>query len=108
MDDFSADLLTLTGEDGTEMEFQILDEIDVDGEDYLALLPVEEADDEEENGSYYILKQEDDENGESMLAEIEDEALLDRLAAIFEQHFDELYYDDDESDDEGDSESDPE
>ena len=32
MDDFSADLLTLTGEDGTEMEFQILDEIDVDGE----------------------------------------------------------------------------
>ncbi len=96
MDDFAADLLTLTDEDGIEMEFQILDTIETDEGTFLALLPVEEADDEDENGAYYILKEEIDENGESMLAEIEDEALLDRLAEIFQAHFDEMYSEDDE------------
>ncbi|MBQ9083731.1 MAG: DUF1292 domain-containing protein [Clostridia bacterium] len=96
MNDFAADLLTLTDEDGIEMEFQILDTIETDEGTFLALLPVEEADDEDENGAYYILKEEIDENGESMLAEIEDEALLDRLAEIFQAHFDEMYGEDDE------------
>lgn len=96
MDNFAADLLTLTDEDGIEMEFQILDTIETDEGTFLALLPVEEADDEDENGAYYILKEEIDENGESMLAEIEDEALLDRLAEIFQAHFDEMYNEDDE------------
>ena len=59
MDNFEADLLTLTDEDGVEMEFQILDSIDHEGNRYLALLPTEEADDEDENGSYYILREEE-------------------------------------------------
>jgi uncharacterized protein YrzB (UPF0473 family) len=96
MNDFAADLLTLTDEDGIEMEFQILDTIETEEGTFLALLPVEEADDEDENGAYYILKEEIDENGESTLAEIEDEALLDRLAEIFQAHFDEMYSEDDE------------
>jgi uncharacterized protein YrzB (UPF0473 family) len=96
MDNFAADLLTLTDEEGIEMEFQILDQIDTEEGHFLALLPVEEADDEDENGAYYILKEEIDENGESMLAEVEDEALLDRLAEIFQAHFDEMYGEDDE------------
>ncbi len=96
MDNFAADLLTLTDEEGIEMEFQILDQIDTEEGHFLALLPVEEADDEDENGAYYILKEEIDENGESMLAEVDDEALLDRLAEIFQAHFDEMYGEDDE------------
>ena len=101
MDNFEADLLTLTDEDGVEMEFQILDTIEHEGNRYLALLPTEEADDEDENGSYYILREEEDENGgDPMLAEVEDEDLLDELAAVFEQHFSEMY--DDEEEDEAD------
>lgn len=96
MDEFSADLLTLTDDNGIETEFQILDQIDTEEGHFMALLPVEEADDEDENGSYYILREEEDENGEPMLAEVDDEELLDRLAAIFEAHFDELYPDDEE------------
>ena len=96
MDNFAADLLTLTDEEGIEMEFQILYQIDTEEGHFLALLPVEEADDEDENGAYYILKEEIDENGESMLAEVDDEALLDRLAEIFQAHFDEMYGEDDE------------
>ena len=65
MDEFAADLLTLTDDDGVETEFQILDQIDTDEGHFMALLPVEEADDEDENGSYYILREDEDENGES-------------------------------------------
>ena len=32
-----------------------------------------------------------EEDGEEQLAEVEDEELLDKLAEIFESHFDELY-----------------
>lgn len=96
MEEFAADLLTLTDEDGVEMEFQILDQIDTDEGHFMALLPVEEADDEDENGSYYILKEETDEDGEPMLSEVDDEELLDRLAEIFQEHFEELYGEDEE------------
>lgn len=96
MEEFAPDLLTLTDDEGVEMEFQILDQIDTDEGHFLALLPVEEADDEDENGSYYILKEEEDEDGEPMLAEVEDEELLDRLAEIFQAHFDEMYGEDEE------------
>ena len=37
-----------------------------------------------------------DEDGEEQLAEVEDEALLDELSAIFEKHFEELFDDADE------------
>ena len=105
MDEFAADLLTLTDDDGVETEFQILDQIDTDEGHFMALLPVEEADDEDENGSYYILREEEDENGgDPMLAEVEDEDLLDELAAVFEQHFSEMY--DDEEEDEADENED--
>ena len=36
------------------------------------------------------------ENGEEQLAEVEDEALLDELAAVFEKHFEEMFDDVDE------------
>lgn len=96
MDEFAADLLTLTDDEGVEMEFQILDQIETEDGTFMALLPVEEAEDEDENGSYYILKEELDEDGEPMLAEVEDEELLDRLAEIFQAHFEEMYGDEEE------------
>jgi len=42
------------------------------------------------NGTYYIFEA-IEEDGEEQLAEVEDEELLDKLAEIFESHFDELY-----------------
>lgn len=41
-------------------------------------------------GTYYIFEA-IEEDGEQQLAEVEDEELLDRLAEIFEKHFEELY-----------------
>lgn len=102
-DDYGADLLTLVDEEGKEHEFEILDVIDNEDGCFYALLPTFETPEErvDADGTYYIFEA-IEENGEQQLAEIEDEELLEKLAAQFESRFDELYDDDDDSDDEGD------
>lgn len=105
-DDYGADLLTLVDDEGKEHEFEILDVIDNEDGCFYALLPTFETPEEkvDAEGTYYIFEA-IEENGEQQLAEIEDEALLEKLAAQFESRFEELY--DDDLDDE-DLESDEE
>jgi uncharacterized protein YrzB (UPF0473 family) len=102
-DEYSADLLTLVDEEGEEHEFEILDVIDNEDGCFYALLPTFETPQEkvDAEGTYYIFEA-IEENGEQQLAEIEDEALLDKLAALFESRFEELYDDSDEEPDEDD------
>lgn len=101
-DDFAADLLTLTDDEGKELEFEILDIIENDDGRYYALLPTFETEDDDD-GAYYILKEEEF-DGELQLAEVEDEALLDALAEQFEERFAEIYPEDDEEDRENEEE----
>lgn len=94
--EYGPDYLTLVDEEGKEHEFEVLDSIDRDDSTYLALLPsFEDAGDKvQADGTYYIfevLK----ENGEEELAEVDDDDLLDELAAEFESHFSELYDEED-------------
>lgn len=100
-DEYSADLLTLVDDAGEEHEFEILDVIDNEDGCFYALLPTFETpqDKVDAEGTYYIFEA-IEENGEQQLAEIEDEALLDRLAATFESRFEELYDDSEEENEE--------
>ena len=102
-DDFGADLLTLVDDEGNEHEFEILDVIDNEDGCFYALLPTysEPQDQVEAEGTYYIFEA-IEENGEQQLAEVEDKALLDRLAQQFENRFEEVYGDEDEEDEESD------
>ena len=87
-DDFGADLLTLVDEDGQEHEFEILDEIENEEGHFFALLPTFDVPQEEvESEATYYIFQTIEEDGEEILAEVEDEELLDRLAAEFEERF---------------------
>lgn len=99
---FEPDLISLLDDEGNEYEFEILDEIDFKDSHFYALMPLfdlPEQDIESEN-TYMIFEAVEDENGEPQLAEIEDDALIDELAEIFESRFDEVSYEDNESDDE--------
>lgn len=90
-DDFGPDLLTLIDEDGQEHEFEILDEIENDEGHFFALLPTfDDPQEEVESEATYYIFQITEEDGEEMLAEVEDEELLDRLAAEFEERFEAL------------------
>ena len=78
-------ILTLTDENGEDIEFEYLDCINYQDKDYLILLPVES-----EEMEIVILEIEpvDDEN-ENYLA-VEDEAVLDAVYAIFKERYNDV------------------
>ena len=80
--DFEQEVFTLTDEEGNESDFEFIGRIELDGNTYVALIPVEG--DEEE---YVILKVETDENGDEFLITIEDDEEFDKAADAFEDEF---------------------
>ena len=91
---FEADLITLIDDEGQEHEFEIIDELDNDDGHFMALVPTQpdQEDASAEAETYYIFEVVD-EDGEEQLQEVEDDALLDELADIFESRFNEAFYD---------------
>ena len=94
---FEPDLISLLDEDGNEYEFEILDEIDYKDSHFYALMPLFDLPEQdiESEITYMIFEAAEDENGEPQLAEIEDDALIDELAEIFESRFDDIEYEED-------------
>lgn len=91
---FNDEIYTLTDEDGNENQFELIGSRVIDGNTYLALVPIGENDDEE----YVILKLEVGEDGEESLATINDDDEFDRVADIFDDElFGTVDYDDEES-----------
>jgi len=75
-------ILTLTDENGEDMEFEYLDCIEYQDKEYLVLMPVDE-----ESGEIVILEiQPVDEENENYLA-VEDEAVLDAVYGIFKERY---------------------
>ena len=78
----SSSVLTLTDENGVDIDFEYLDCIDYEGKEYLILMPVES-----EEAEIVILEvQPVDEENENYIA-VEDEAVLDAVYAIFKEKF---------------------
>lgn len=79
-------IIVLNNENGEEVPFEFLDLIELDGEEYVVLLPVEE--DEEAEGEVVILKVEDTESEEEeSYVSIEDEEVLNKVFEIFKEKF---------------------
>ena len=75
-------ILTLTDENGVDMEFEYLDCIQYQGSEYLILMPLEE-----EAAEIVILEiQPVDEENENYVA-VEDEAVLDAVYGIFKERY---------------------
>ncbi len=75
------EIVTLTDEDGKEIEFELIGRLTLDGKDYIALMS---QDNDEE---YIILKSEKDENGEESFVTIEDDDEFDNVADAFDDEF---------------------
>ncbi|WP_405357580.1 DUF1292 domain-containing protein [Ruminococcus sp.] len=91
---YKPDLITLIDEDNVEHNFEILDTIENEKGVFYALYPIYDnaKDSVDDSGEYYIMEV-IEEDGEEQLAEVQDEALLDELSAIFEKRFEELFDD---------------
>lgn len=80
-------VIILNDEDGNEVQFEFLDLIEYDGEQYVVLLPTEESDDTEV-GEVVILKLEDSESeDEEEYTSVEDEDVLNAVFEIFKDKF---------------------
>ncbi len=91
---YEADLLTLIDDDGQEHEFEIIDELENDEGHFMALVPTkQDPEDISTDAETYYIFEVVEEDGEEMLQEVDDDALLDKLAEIFEARFNEAYYD---------------
>ncbi|MBP3311094.1 MAG: DUF1292 domain-containing protein [Butyricicoccus sp.] len=89
-EEYGNDYVVLTDEDGNEVEFQHIDTVEVDGETYMAFIPAELAVDEE--AEVVILKV-IEENGEEILASVEDEDEADKIFDIVMERVEDMYED---------------
>lgn len=85
-DQFGSDFITISDEDGTEYELEVLSTLEYDGNTYLAVVPAGESL-EQLQLEVSILKSVEEE-GEPLLCAIEDEA---ELQAVYDLIMDALY-----------------
>ena len=90
-DDYGSDFITVTDEDGNDFELEHLGTLERQGVTYMAFVPADMDEDDEDFG--LILLRAIEENGEQLLADIDDEA---ELNAVYEQFMEELFDDEDE------------
>lgn len=79
------DIVVLNDDEGKEHEFMHLATLEVDGNTYFVLLPVDETEDDDEEAEAIILKLGKDENGEDMLYDIEDDEEWEKVADAWEE-----------------------
>lgn len=81
---YGDDFITLTDEDGTEYELEVLSEVEYNGANYLALIPADSEEDEELE--VCVLKSVT-EDGEEILVTVDDD---DELQAVYDLLMDEM------------------
>ncbi len=91
MDQYGSDFLTITDEDGTEYELEVLTTLEYNGDTYLAVIPAGESQDALELEVSILKSVEED--GEDILCAIEDE---NELQAVYDLIMDSLYEEDEE------------
>ena len=84
-EDFGPNFITLTDEDGNEIELEYVDAIEVDGQTYMAFFPTVDDDADEaaaEEFGLVILKS-ITENGEELLSTLDSDEELDKVYDLF-------------------------
>lgn len=80
-------IIILNDENGEEIKFEFLDLIELDGEEYVILLPIEEIE-AEDPGEVVILKVEDVENSEEeTYVSVDDQDVLNKVFEMFKDKF---------------------
>lgn len=79
-------IIVLNDDEGNDVQFEFLDLIEYEDEEYVVLLPVEE--DEQDSGEVVILKLEDSESeDEETYVSVDDETILNKVFEIFKDKF---------------------
>ena len=81
-------IIVLNDEEGNEVNFEFLDLVELDGEEYVVLLPMSDEGEEDE-GEVVILKVEDTDTDseEESYVSVEDEEILNKVFEISKDKF---------------------
>ena len=85
-DEFGPNFVTLTDDEGKDIELEYIDALEHNGTTYMAFFPVVEEDSEdEENEEEYglVILKSQMENGEEFLVTIDDEEEIDKVYDLF-------------------------
>lgn len=92
MADDKDDVVVLVDENGEEVEFEHLDTVELNDNEYVILLPLsEEEDTEDDVDEVVILKIEHNENGEDSFITVEDEEELQEVFEEFKTRMEDQY-----------------
>ena len=90
--EYNPDLITIEDENGQKHSFEILETTELDGERYVALLPVyEEATDIIDDSGELVILKVVEEDGEDILITIDDDDEFDKVATVFEEILSEFF-----------------
>lgn len=82
-EEYEAEIITLEDDLGNEKDFEFLDTVEYDGDEYIVLLPV----DEEEQDEVMILRVESLNDEDETYAGIDDEEILQAVFDIFKDRY---------------------
>ncbi len=92
MDEERDDIVVLVDENGEEVEFEHIDTIEMNGNEYVVLAPYsEEEPEEQDEEEVVILKVEHGDDGEDSFVTVEDEDELDSVFEEFQAHMEEEF-----------------
>lgn len=90
-EEYGPDFVSITDDEGNEFELEHLGTLERNGTQYMAFVPADMDEDDEDFG--LILLKVIEQDGESLLADIDDQAELD---AVYEQFMEELFEDEED------------
>ena len=90
-EEYGPDFITVTDDEGNEFELEHLGTLEHKGTEYMAFVPADMDEEDEDFG--LILLRVVEQNGEQILADIDDEQELDE---VYEQFLEELFADEEE------------
>ncbi|MBQ9514490.1 MAG: DUF1292 domain-containing protein [Ruminococcus sp.] len=86
-EEYEAEIITLEDDLGNEKDFEFLDTVEYDGDEYIVLLPV----DEDEQDEVMILRVESLNDEDETYAGIDDEEVLQAVFDIFKDRYKDDY-----------------
>ena len=91
MNEYTPDLFELIDEEGNKKQFELFDAVEIEGEQYYAMLPAIEDEDYLDSDCDLVILKSIEENGEEILATIDDDEEFDKVSKIFLERIDDSY-----------------
>lgn len=102
MNEYTPELFELIDQDGNKKQFELIDAAEIRGEQYYAMLPAIEDDDYLNAECDLVILKSIDEDGEEILASIDDDDEFEVVSAFFLERMEEALnaFDDDDEEEE--------